>query len=42
MIGKRRVIPGGFGVAQQQELTHRHPYWHGERGLSRPSRFGGA
>ena len=23
MIGKRRVIPGGFGMAQQKELTHR-------------------
>jgi hypothetical protein len=23
MIGQRRVIPGGFGMAQQKELTHR-------------------
>ena len=23
MIGKRRVIPGGFGMAQQEELSHR-------------------
>ena len=23
MIGKRRVIPGGFGMSQQKELTHR-------------------
>ena len=22
MIGERRVIPGGFGMAQQKELTH--------------------
>ena len=22
MIGQRRVIPGGFGMAQQKELTH--------------------
>ena len=22
MIGQRRVIPGGFGMAQQEELTH--------------------
>lgn len=23
MICQRRVIPGGFGMAQQKELTHR-------------------
>jgi len=23
MIGQRRVIPGGFGMAQQKELSHR-------------------
>lgn len=23
MIGQRRVVPGGFGMAQQKELTHR-------------------
>ena len=23
MVSERRVIPGGFGMAQQEELTHR-------------------